>query len=54
LCLISQKSQVRVLGWVMVVSHAKNRGDSELWVFEFSFNLPKLHAYSLNSRWVNL
>ena len=44
----------RVLGLKVVEPCAKNRGDCDLWVFKFSFNPVSLHAYSLNSRWVNL
>jgi len=49
-----QKLQVRVLGLEVAKPCAKSRGDTELWEFEISLYPVSLHAYSLNSRWVNL
>jgi len=42
------------LGLEVVEPCAKSKGDTELWEFEISFNPVSLHAYSFNSRWVNL
>jgi len=38
---------------VVVEPCARDVADSELWVFKFSFNPVSLHAYRLNSRYVN-